>query len=123
VSLAWVTNEFDHKKNGKEKKQSNTRAQMNTNIALSSHYLVWSDSGLGEDLISLVVSRIECYSSCNELKVENLDAIECGVVGVFIVPTTKKWPLEGCCRMAHRIVRCATGHYLVRQPRQPVVGF
>jgi hypothetical protein len=36
------------------------------------------------------------------LKVENLDAIECGVVGVFIAPTTKMWPLEGCCRMAHR---------------------
>jgi hypothetical protein len=44
---------------------------------------------LGEDLISLVVSRIKCYSSCNVLKVENLDAIECGVVGVFIAPTTK----------------------------------
>jgi hypothetical protein len=44
---------------------------------------------LGEDLISLVVSRIECYSSCNVLKVENLDAIECGVVGVFIALTTK----------------------------------
>jgi hypothetical protein len=36
------------------------------------------------------------------LKVENLDAIECGVVGVFIAPTTKIWPLEGCCRMAHQ---------------------
>ena len=35
------------------------------------------------------MSRIECYSSCNVLKVENLDAIECGVVGVFIAPTTK----------------------------------
>jgi hypothetical protein len=57
---------------------------------------------LGEDLISLDVSRIECYSSCNVLKVENLDAIECGVVGVFIAPTTKMWLLEGCCRMAHR---------------------
>jgi hypothetical protein len=56
---------------------------------------------MGEDLISLVVSRIECYNSCNELKVENLDAIECGVVGVFIAPTNKKWSLEGCCRMAH----------------------
>jgi hypothetical protein len=44
---------------------------------------------LGEDLISLVVSRIECYSSCKVLKVENLDAIECGVVEVFIAPTTK----------------------------------
>jgi hypothetical protein len=35
------------------------------------------------------VSRIECYNSCKVLKVENLDAIECGVVGVFIAPTTK----------------------------------
>jgi hypothetical protein len=42
------------------------------------------------------------------LKVENLDAIECGVVGVFIAPTTKMWSLEGCCRMAHRTVRCAS---------------
>jgi hypothetical protein len=40
--------------------------------------------------------------------VENLDAIECGVVGVFIAPTTKIWSLEGCCRMAHRTVRCAS---------------
>jgi hypothetical protein len=63
---------------------------------------------LGEDLISLVVSRIECYSSCNVLKVENLDAIECGVVGVFIAPTTKSGRWEAVCRMAHRIVRCAS---------------
>jgi hypothetical protein len=63
---------------------------------------------LGEDLISLVVSRIECYSSCNVLKMENLDAIECGVVGVFIAPTTKMWPLEGCCRLAHRTGAPAT---------------
>jgi hypothetical protein len=67
---------------------------------------------LGEDLISLVVSRIECYSSCNVLKMENLDAIECGVVGVFIAPTTKsgRW-------------KAAAGHCPVRQPRQPAVGF
>jgi hypothetical protein len=42
------------------------------------------------------VSRIECYSSCNVLRVENLDAIECGVVGVFIAPTTK----NGCWKCA-----------------------
>jgi hypothetical protein len=63
---------------------------------------------LGEDLISLVVSRIECYSSCNVLKVENLNAIECGVVGVFIAPTTKSGRWEAVCRMAHRTVRCAS---------------
>jgi hypothetical protein len=38
-------------------------------------------------------------------------------------PNHHKWPLEDCCRMAHRTVRCATGHCPVRQLRQPVVGF
>jgi hypothetical protein len=28
---------------------------------------------------------------------------------------------KGCCRMAHRPVRCTTGHCLVRQPRHPTV--
>jgi hypothetical protein len=95
---------------------------MNTNVALSSHYLIWSVSGLWRGFDLFGVSRIEYYSSCNVLKVENLDAIECGVVGVFIAPTTKIWQLEGCCRMAHRTVRCAIGHCPVRQPRQPAVG-
>jgi hypothetical protein len=48
------------------------------------------------------------------LKVENLDAIECGVVGVFIAPTTKMWSLEGCCRMAHRTVSGAPSTSAVR---------
>jgi hypothetical protein len=62
---------------------------MNTNVTLSSHYLIWSDSGLGRGFDLFRVSRIECYSSCNVLKVGNLDSLECGVVGVFISPTTK----------------------------------
>jgi hypothetical protein len=76
---------------------------------------------LGEDLITLVVSRIECYSSCNVLKVENLDAMNVGVVGVFIARTTKSARWEAVCRMAHQTVRCATGHCPVRQPRHPDV--
>jgi hypothetical protein len=32
----------------------------------------------------------------------NADSIECGVVGVFIALTTKRWSLEVCYRMAHR---------------------
>jgi hypothetical protein len=70
---------------------------------------------LGEDSISLVVSRIECYSSCNVLKVENLDAIECEVVGVFIAPTTKcgRWKAAVACRTGQSgassdTVRCAS---------------
>jgi hypothetical protein len=58
-------------------------------MSLSSHYLIWSDSGLGRGFDLFGVSRIECYSSCNVLKVGNLDTIECGVVRVFIAPTTK----------------------------------
>jgi hypothetical protein len=40
------------------------------------------------------------------------------VVGVL---TTKMAVGEGCCRMAYRTVRCATGHCPVRQPRHPTV--
>jgi hypothetical protein len=51
-------------------------------------------------------------------KVENLDTMNGGVVGVFIAPTTKTGRWKAICRMAHRTVRCATGHCPVRQPRQ-----
>jgi hypothetical protein len=44
---------------------------------------------LGEDLISLVVSKIECIALVRCWRVENLDAMNGGVVGVFIAPTTK----------------------------------
>jgi hypothetical protein len=54
---------------------------------------------------------------------ENLDALKCGGWGAFIAPTTKRTVGEGFCRMAHRTVRCATGHCLVRQPRHQAVGF
>jgi hypothetical protein len=54
---------------------------------------------------------------------ENLDTLKCGGWGVFIAPTTKRTVGEGFCRMAHRTVRCATGHCPVRQPRHQAVGF
>jgi hypothetical protein len=53
---------------------------------------------------------------------ENLDALKCGGWGLFIAPTTKLTVGGGCCRMAHRTVRCATGHCPVCQPRHHVVG-
>ena len=37
---------------------------------------------------------------------ENLDAMNGGVVGVFIAPTTKSGRWEAVCSMAHRTVRC-----------------
>jgi hypothetical protein len=54
---------------------------------------------------------------------ENLDALKCGGWGVFIALTTKMTVGGGCCRMAHRTVRCATGHCPVRQPHHQAVGF
>ena len=108
MSLASVTIEFVTRRMRKKRSDPSTRAQINTNVALSSHYLIWSDSGLGRGFDLFGVSRIECYSSCNVLKVENLDAIECGVVGVFIAPTTKNGRWEPVCRMAPPdTVRCA----------------
>jgi hypothetical protein len=42
-------------------------------------------------------------------------------LGVFIAPPTKMAIGDGCCRRAHRTVRCATGHCPVCQPRHPTV--
>jgi hypothetical protein len=63
---------------------------------------------LGEDLISLVCLVLNAIALVRCRKLENLDAIECGVVGVFIAPTTKSGHWEVVCRMAHRTVRCAS---------------
>jgi hypothetical protein len=52
---------------------------------------------------------------------ECLDVLNSGGWGVFIVPTTKTVVGEGCCRWAHRTIRCATGHCPVCQPRHPTV--
>jgi hypothetical protein len=66
--------------------------------------------GLGRGFDLFGVSRIECYRSCNVLKMENLDTIECGVVGVFIAPTTKngRWKAAVAWRtgqpVRHRIL-------------------
>jgi hypothetical protein len=63
---------------------------------------------LGEDLISLVCLVLNAIALIRCRKLENLDVIECGVVGVFIAPTTKSGRWEAVCRMAHRTVRCAS---------------
>ena len=76
----------------------------------------------GEDLISLVCLELNARALVSSWEVENLDAMNGGWLGVFIAPTTKMTVGEGFCRMAHRTVRCATGHCPVRQPRQQTVG-
>jgi hypothetical protein len=80
-----------------------------TQVSLSrvTIWLEWS-LDLGEDLISLIVSCIECYSSCKVFEGWKLGCIEVWWLGVFIAPTTKRTVGEGFCRMAHRTVRCAS---------------
>jgi hypothetical protein len=78
---------------------------------------------LGEDLISLVCFVLNALALVSCRKLENLDVMNGGVVGVFIAPTTKSGRWKAVCRMAHRTVRGATRHYPVRQPRQPAVEF
>jgi hypothetical protein len=108
----------------KKKSNPSARAQMNTSLSLSlvTIWLEWS-LDLGEDLISLILSCIECYSSCKVFEGWKLGCIEVWWLGVFISPTIKRTVGEGFCRMVHRSVQCATGHYPVRQPRHPAVGF
>jgi hypothetical protein len=47
-------------------------------------------------LISLVCLVLNAIALVRCRKSENLDAMNGGVVGVFIAPPTKKWPLGGC---------------------------
>jgi hypothetical protein len=78
---------------------------------------------LGEDLISLVCLVLNAIALVRCRKLENLDAMNGGVVGVFIAPTTKSGRWEAGCRMAHRTVRCATEHCTMRLPHHTAVGF
>ena len=61
---------------------------------------------LGEDLISLVCLELNARALVSSWKVENLDDLNVGVVGVFIAPTTKLavwWRL-----LLSDTVRCAS---------------
>jgi hypothetical protein len=76
---------------------------MNTNITLSLVTIDWSCLWtLGEDLISLECLVLNVIALVRCSKCENLDAMNGGVVGVFIAPTTKSGRWEAVCRMAHR---------------------
>jgi hypothetical protein len=68
------------------------------------------------------VSWSVLFCSCIEWSVMNawMVGVE-GGWGFFLTPTTNSTVGAGCCRWAHRTVRCATGQCPVRQPRHPTV--
>jgi hypothetical protein len=89
LQLSWSQEEW-------ERKEAIQAQELKwTQISLSHEsLLIGVVFGLGRGFDLFGVYRIECYNSCNVLKVENLDAIECGVVGVFIAPNTKNGRLK-----------------------------
>ena len=99
---------------GKKKSDPSARAQKNTaklsllvTIALSG-IVTWRD--FDSLYLCLVLNALGLVLN---VLAENLDALKCWWLGVFIAPTTKVAVGDGCCRMAHRTVRC-TSH--VTQP-------
>jgi hypothetical protein len=86
VSLASITNEFDRKKN-ERKKQSKRKSSKEQNKSLSLITKVLCGIGRGFDHFG--VSCIECLALVSSRKVENLDDLNVGWLGVFITPTTK----------------------------------
>jgi hypothetical protein len=107
---------------GRRKAIQATRTQMNTKISFSqvTKCLEWFWT------LERIWSLVLCLWVKSRALVLNaicckLGCLECWWLGVFIAPTTKTAVGEGCCRWAHRTVRCATGHCPVRQPRHPTV--
>jgi hypothetical protein len=87
VSLASITSEFDLKKIEKEKKRSKRKSSNEHNKSLSLITKALCGVGRGFDLLG--VSCIECLALVSSWKVENLDYLNVGWLGVFITPTTK----------------------------------
>jgi hypothetical protein len=68
------------------------------------------------------VSWSVALCSCIEWRVMNAWIVGVEVVGGIYSPQPPKAVVGGgCCRWAHRTVRCATELCLVRQPRYPTV--
>jgi hypothetical protein len=107
----------------KKKSDPSARAQMNTTKLSLLVTIALSGIGTWRDFDSLYLCLVlNALALVLIVLAENLDALKCWWLGVFIASTTKVAVVEGCCRRAHRTVRCATRHCPVRQPRHPTVG-
>ena len=112
VSLASITSEFDrNEESTKEESNPSARARKNTGKSLT--LITRALCGVWRGFDHLGVSRIECLALVSSWKVENLDVLNVGWLGVFIAPTTKLvvwwWLTVVWCTGqsgAHRTVRC-----------------
>jgi hypothetical protein len=87
VSLASITSELISRKIEKEKKQSKRKSSKEHNKSLS--LVTKALCGIGRGFDHLSVSRIECLGLVSGWKLRNLDYLNVGSLGVFIIPTTK----------------------------------
>jgi hypothetical protein len=94
---------------GKKKSDPSARAQKNT--AKLSLLVTIALSGIGtwRDFDSLYLCLVlNALALVLNVLAENLNTMKCGGWGVFIAPATKVAVGRGCCRRAHRTVRCAS---------------
>jgi hypothetical protein len=94
---------------GKKKRDPSARAQKNTTKLSLLVTIALSGIGTWRDFDSLYLCLVlNALALVLNVLAENLDALKCWWLGVFIAPTTKVAIGEGCCRRAHRTVRCAS---------------
>ena len=78
---------------------------------------------LGEDLISLVCLVLNAIALVRCRKLENLDAMNGGVVGVFIAPTTKLDRWWSCLSNGAPDSPVHTGHVRCASHATKAIGF
>jgi hypothetical protein len=94
---------------GKKKSDPSARAQKNTAKLSLLVTIAFSGIGTWRDFDSLNLCLVlNALALVSNVLAENLDALKCWWLGVFIAPTTKVAVGEGCCRRAHRTVWCAS---------------
>jgi hypothetical protein len=94
---------------GKKKSDPSARAQKNTSKLSLLVTIALSGIGTWRDFDSLYLCLVlNALALVLNVLAENMDTLKCGGWGVFIAPTTKVAVGEGCCRRAHRTVRCAS---------------
>jgi hypothetical protein len=114
VSLASVTIELFARKN-ERKKQSKRKSSNEHNKSLS--LISKALCGVGRGFDHFGVSSIECLALVSSWKMENLDDLNVGVVGVIYSPNHQT------SRLVEAAVAWCTGQCPVRQPRHQAVGF
>jgi hypothetical protein len=121
VSPALITMILRTRKEEEEKrskrKSSNEHGKLSLLVTIA-----LSGIGTWRDFDSLYLCLVlNALALVLNVLAENMDALKCWWLWVFIAPTTKVTVGEGYLRRAHRTVRCATGHCPVRQPRHPTI--